>query len=235
MRESSAYGGGRTAVVAGATGLVGRELVRQLLEESAYSKVIALVRRTTGMEHPHLEERLTDFDRLEAAAGDFAGADLFCALGTTIKKAGSQELFRKVDFDYPLRLAELGKQEGIRSYSLVSAMGANARSGIFYNRVKGEAEERIAALGLRAVFLFRPSLLLGERDEFRRAERFASAAAKPLSWIFAGPLRKYKPVEGAAVAAAMIASALPGNAGVHILESDEIARVARLYNAHHSR
>jgi len=178
---------------------------------------------------------LTDFDRLDAATGDFAGADLFCALGTTIKKAGSQEQFRKVDFDYPLRLAELGKHEGIRSFSLVSAMGANARSGIFYSRVKGETEDRIAALGLRALFLLRPSLLLGERDEFRRGERLASAVAKPLSILFAGPLSKYKPVEGAAVAAAMIASALPGNAGVHILELDEIARIARLHTARHSR
>ncbi|PYI51599.1 NAD-dependent epimerase/dehydratase family protein [Paenibacillus flagellatus] len=227
--------GNRTAIVAGATGLIGRELVRQLLEDDGCDRVIALVRRPTGSAHPKLEERPTDYERLGSGPGDdegFGGADLFCALGTTIKKAGSQAQFRKVDLDYPLRLGEIGARAGARSYSLVSAMGANAKSGVFYNRVKGETEERLAALGPSAFYAFRPSLLLGERDEFRFGERAAAALAKPLSFVFTGPLANYKPIEAAAVAAAMIATARTGSPGRRVVENGEIAAIAASAKTH---
>ena len=205
----------RTAVVAGATGLIGKELVQLLLNDVAYRSVTILVRRPTGMEHPKLVEQIIDFEQLQQASVQMDGADVFCTLGTTIKKAGSQDAFRKVDYQYPLSLGQLASRQGARQLLLVSAIGANPTSRAFYNRVKGEVEEALSSLKLPALHILRPSLLLGEREEFRFGERIAERcrAASPL---FSGPLRKYAPVQASAVAKAMIFAAKSNQAGIHI-------------------
>ncbi|MFS0726013.1 oxidoreductase [Paenibacillus sp. 1P07SE] len=217
-----------TAVVAGATGLVGRELVQLLLEDPAYNRVIALVRRELGLTHPKLDERQISFDRLEEEIDGawLRDADVYCTLGTTIKKAGSQEVFRRVDYTYPVELGHIAKRSGAARYLIVTAMGANARSKVFYSRVKGEVERDLTALGLPRLVILQPSLLLGERGERRPAEWLASVLARPLSALMVGPLAKYKAIEGRDVARAMIATARKDGPSLEVLESDGIARLA---------
>lgn len=212
----------RKAVVEGATGLIGRELVQLLLHDPAYDMVIVLVRRSTGLTHSKLEEQLIDFDQLESVSKKLHQADVFCALGTTMKKAGSREAFRRVDFSYPLMLGEFAQKQSATQMLLVSSMGANPSSPFFYSRVKGEIEEKISELNLPALHIFRPSLLLGEREEFRFGEQFAAFLFKGLFSVFVGSLRKYRPIPAATVAKAMVDAAKRNSVGIHIYESDKI-------------
>jgi uncharacterized protein YbjT (DUF2867 family) len=205
---------GRAALVAGATGLVGSELVHQLATHPGYARVIAVVRRPTDLP-PAVVPIIADFDRLEQARQHLAADHVFCALGTTIRKAGSQAAFRRVDHDYVVALARLARECGARHFLLVSSLGADPRSRVFYNRVKGEVEAAVRALGYPSVTIVRPSLLLGPRTEFRLGE----ALAKPL-----GPLmpRSWRPVHARAVAATMIRAALAEAPGARIIESRDI-------------
>lgn len=213
----------RRAVVAGATGLVGQALVALLLDDEAYEEVAVLVRRPIGYADPKLRERVVDFDDLAAANLSLAGADVFCALGTTIKKAGTQEAFRQVDYEYPLSLGRLAKEQGAARMLIVTSLGANPRSRTFYLRVKGEVEQALRELDLACLHLFRPSLLLGRREEFRLGERVMSAVLP----IFAGMMGRYRPVRAQAVAKAMLVAALSGQAGVQVHDSRQIIRAAR--------
>jgi uncharacterized protein YbjT (DUF2867 family) len=215
----------KTAVVAGATGLVGGHVVRVLLDRPEYSRVTVLVRRKPDLTHPRLEQRLVNFDQLDEQADAFVGADVFCCLGTTIKRAGSQAAFRKVDFDYPLALGRLARQQGARRFLLVSSMGANAESGVFYSRVKGEIENALAELGLPALLIFRPSLLLGERQEHRAGERIGAAVMKVVGPLLVGRLRKYRAIHGRTLARAMVYAAGQPWTGCHLFESDRIAEL----------
>ena len=215
----------RTALVAGATGLVGGHLACRLLDARAWNRIVTLGRRPLDLDHPKLEQRTVDFDRLEDA--DLPPADdAFCGLGTTIKKAGSEEAFRRVDYEYVLAFARAARQHGAEQFVVVSAMGANARSRVFYNRVKGEMEDAIAALGFDAVQIVRPALLLGDRDEQRPGERIGQMLMQPVAPLMLGPLRKYRPIEADAVAAAMVAAAQLRTPGVHVYESDELQRIS---------
>ncbi|MHA7962579.1 oxidoreductase [Paenibacillus sp. CAU 1782] len=217
-----------TAVVAGATGLVGKDLVHLLLNHHAYSRVIVLVRRGLGIAHPKLEERHISFDRLaEELDGDLLyGADVFCALGTTIKQAGSKEAFRRVDYTYPLELGRAAQRFGASRFIIVTAMGASAASKIFYNRVKGEAERDLTALGLPRLVILRPSLLLGNRTESRPGERAAILLSRPLGALMIGPLARYKAIESSDVALAMVKAARMAGPSLQILESNAIADLA---------
>ncbi len=212
----------RSALLLGATGLVGGHCLQTLLQDEAYEKIIAFVRKPLTLSHPKLEQCLVDFEQLERYATRTRAQDVFCCLGTTIKKAGSQAAFRKVDFEYPDQIAQLAVRNGAQQFLLVSALGANAASTIFYNRVKGEVEAAIATLPFHALHIFRPSLLLGERQEVRRGERVGEYIFKATSFLWRGPLRTYRPISARAVAAAMAHLAKQEQAGVHIHESLEI-------------
>jgi uncharacterized protein YbjT (DUF2867 family) len=217
---------GHTAVIAGATGLIGRELVRVLLKDSAYDRVVALVRRGTGLSHEKLVEAVTDYEGLEAViSGYLPGAYLFCCLGTTIKKAGSKEQFRKVDLEYPMLLGRLALQYGAAQYLIVTAMGASSKSSLFYNQVKGEVEEGLNQLKLPSLHIFRPSLLLGDRQEVRSGERIASAVSKAVTPLMLGPIRKYRPIQAQTVAKAMMLASKRGSRGSHIYESNQIEQL----------
>jgi uncharacterized protein YbjT (DUF2867 family) len=217
----------RTALLLGATGLVGGQCLRLLLDEDAYERVVVLGRRPLPVEHDKLEQHEIDFERLRDFTPLLQARDVFCCLGTTINKAGSEAAFRKVDFTYPTELARLCVEGGSEQFLIVSALGANAKSSIFYNRVKGEVEDTIARLPFKGIQIFRPSLLLGEREEFRRGERLAQQASKLLSPLFVGALAKYRPVAAREVAAAMLEVAIDCPAGVNLFESDRIRRMAR--------
>lgn len=206
---------------------MGGHCLELLLEDDAYLRVVSLGRRETGRQHPKLEEHLIDFERLKDSSHLFRGDDLFCCLGTTIKKAGSQAAFRQVDFTYPVEAARIASENGTAQFLLVSAIGADSGSRIFYNRTKGEVEEAVAKFPFRGVQIFRPSLLLGERREFRAGERMAEKAMKLFSFLLAGPLKKYRPVPARDVAAAMIRVATQNPAGVNHFDSDRISGIAR--------
>jgi uncharacterized protein YbjT (DUF2867 family) len=192
------------AVIAGATGLVGRACLRRLLDR--YDSVTALVRRPLKLTHPKLIERQIDFDRIGTIEIP-PGAHAYCALGTTIKVAGSEDAFRRVDFEYPRMFAERAAAAGQARFMLVSSVGASAQSGTFYLRVKGELEDAVRAMRIQEVHIFRPSVLLGDRAEKRPGERIGIAIASGLSFLMRGSLRKYRPIPAATVAAAMVAAA----------------------------
>lgn len=212
----------KTALVVGATGLVGKELVHQLCAHPHYERVIALVRRPLDIKYPNLEQRLFNFDApdMQLVEGD----DFYCALGTTLKKAGSLAAQRRIDVEYPLEMGKLARQKGVKRYLLVSAIGANAQSGNAYLKMKGDLEEGLAALEFPLLVAARPSFLLGERAEFRLGERIGIGIAQAVGPLMRGPLLKYKGIEGAQVAKALIGAANSGWTGVHILEGDDLFR-----------
>lgn len=206
-----------TAVVLGATGLVGRECVQLLLQQPAFTHVTALSRRpvVSTIGDAKLQHAIVDFDDLEKSRDALAASHVFCALGTTIKQAGSQVRFREVDLGYPAHAAELALAAGARHFLLVSSLGASADARTFYLRVKGELEQRIVGLGYRSVTIVRPSLLLGDRAEFRFGERVASRFA----WAFP---RKYRAVHVRDVARALVYAAVQDKPGVRVIENAEI-------------
>lgn len=216
----------KSALIAGATGLTGSELVKVLLEDPAYDKVKVLTRRPLDLEHPKLEQVKADFFRLDQYGEHFKVDDVFCCLGTTIRKAGSQKAFRRVDYDYPVKIAELAKANGATKFLVISAMGADAKSNVFYSRVKGQMEEALKRMDFSSLHIFRPSLLLGKRDEFRLGEKAASLLAPAFSPILRGGMKKYKPIEAADVAKAMCKAAKSEEQGVFVHSSDKIAELA---------
>ena len=210
----------RTALLAGATGLVGSHLLKLLLADAEWDRVVTLGRRTTPTEHDKLEQRVVDLAAV-AAAGDLRHADdVFCCLGTTIKQAGSQEAFRRVDHDFVVGFARAGIRAGATQFLLVSAIGADPESRVFYSRVKGETETDVGALPYRAIQIFRPSLLLGERELFRLGERFAMMAAPLLQLALVGRLRRYRPIQARDVARAMVRIAREAPRGPNVFEYD---------------
>ncbi len=213
----------RKAVVVGATGLVGGYVVRELLVQKEYNRVMVMGRRPLDIKHPKLEQALIDWEQPQKAAFAFEGVDdVFCCLGTTMKKAGSKEQFRQVDLDYPVLTAQLGKEAGAVQMLAVSAMGADPDSRVFYNRTKGEAEEALAAIGLPALHLFRPSLILGARPERRLGEAAAAVVMKALDGLMTGKLASYRAIPASVIARAMVRIALAQASGVHIYPNDII-------------
>jgi uncharacterized protein YbjT (DUF2867 family) len=216
----------RTAILLGASGLVGGFCLQALLAEPDYARIVLLNRRELPLAaHPGLSQKIVSFASLNP--DDFAGVDdIFCALGTTIRKAGSQQAFRRVDLEYPLAAAREALQAGAEQFVLVSSAGADPKSKNFYLRTKGELEQEIGKLGFRALHIFRPSLLLGKRPEFRMGERVVQAIAPLLNPLMVGGLRRYSAVPAAVVGKAMAASAKQGENGTLIYEHDEIIRLA---------
>lgn len=210
----------RRALVVGATGLVGQHLVDQLLKVANYSEVRVLVRNPLGKKHPKLREIQFNFQQPEAEL--VQGDDVFCCLGTTMKKAGSKEAFHTVDYEYPLLVARLAHQNGAQCFLIVTAMGADPKSFFYYNQVKGEVEEDLKKTGFDCLHFIRPSLLLGKRNEMRMGEKVGEVVMKILDPVMVGPLKKYKAIEAARVAKAMVALAQRPAKGVFVHPSDEL-------------
>ena len=210
----------RTALLAGATGLVGSHVLQFLLDDPEWSGVVTAGRRTTPQRHDKLEQRVLDLGAIEAL-GDLPHADdVFCCLGTTIKQAGSQQAFRRVDHDFVVGLARAGIRVGATQFLLVSAIGADPESRIFYSRVKGETETDVRKLPYRAVQIFRPSMLLGERPEFRLGERLAIMASPLLQLALVSRLRRYRPIQASDVARAVVRVAREAPRGPNVFEYD---------------
>lgn len=208
-----------SALLIGATGLVGQQCLQCLAQDPFFASVKVLVRRPLSIDSAKVQVHVVDFDRLEAQPEWLAVDAVFCALGTTIAKAGSQAAFRQVDFDYPLQVAQLAKAQGTRHFLLVSATGADARSRVFYSRVKGELEEAIVALGFESVTFAQPSLLAGDRAEVRLAERIGLA----FGWLLP---ERYRPVQARQVAQGLVRAAKRALPGVQRLSNIELRRLS---------
>lgn len=216
----------RTALIAGATGLVGSRCLERLLAHPAFGRVVVLSRRPLALAHPRLEVLVVDFERPHTMRPVPADA-AFCALGTTIAKAGSQSAFRAVDFVAVLAVADLAVEGGAASFALVSSVGADPASGNFYLKTKGEAEAAVSARPFTAVHLLRPGLLLGDRAESRRMEALAQTVVPWLNPLLVGGLRKYRAIDADTVGGAMIGAALDeGARGPRVLEYDALVSLA---------
>jgi len=213
----------KTATLIGSTGLIGSHILDQLLRDESIETVRILVRRPVDVRHPKLETRVIGFADLEAFREGIRGSDsVLCAVGTTNARVkGDRAAYRRVDFDIPVNAAQFCAETGVPAFLLVSSVGADSRSGNFYLRLKGEAEEAVQGFNIPSIAIFRPSMLLGKRHESRPMETLAQAVSKPLSFLFPP---KYKPIRAEDVARAMIAAAkapLPGLKVYHYREMRE--------------
>ncbi len=207
---------GRTALIAGATGLVGGHCLEELLARDEYTRVVALTRRDLAVRHDKLVAVDVNFDRLREHRDDLVADDVYCCLGSTIKKAGSQRRFREIDYGYNLAVAQGAQLGGAKQILLVSSVGASPDARTFYLQVKGELEAAISMLPYRAHHVFRPSVLVGRRAESRPLESVGSALFRAASMAMVGGLRRFRAVSARDVARAMVAAALKGQPGSHI-------------------
>ncbi len=212
----------KTALLLGATGLTGEQCLQALLASDRYQRVTVVVRRALNLTHPRLHTVLTDFKNITALGAALQADDVFCCMGTTIAKAGSREAFRRVDLEIPKQIAEQALAQGAQQFILCSSMGADAGSAIFYSRVKGELEQALSQMGFKAVHIFRPSILLGDRKEQRTGEAIGRFAAEKFSFLFAGPFKKYAGTPVTVLAKKMIEAAAQNASGIHLHENDEI-------------
>lgn len=217
----------KTALIIGATGLIGSQLVDLLLESPLYEKVILFAKRPSGKSHVKLQEYVVDFDQPETYEHLVKGDDFFCAIGTTIKKAGSQSAFRKVDFDYPIVFSKIAKKNDVAQFLVVSSLGADKDSNNFYLKTKGEMEFDLTQANFKATKIVRPSLLLGPRSEFRLGERVGAVFMKVFSFLFIGKFKKYRPIESAIVARALFNLAQSNGKGSTIYESDQLLNISK--------
>jgi len=213
----------KTVLIAGASGLVGNKLLNLLTDDSGFEKITIITRKPLGIKSEKVQEIILNFDELNKHAENFSAGTVFCCLGTTIRTAGSQENFRKVDFTYCVELAKAAKARGVKQFILISSVGADAKSSNFYLRTKGETENAIAGLDFENFCILRPSMLLGDRKEQRPGESMGKYFMQATGFLFLGPLKKYKAIEAATVARCMSALAKNPGKGKVIFEGEMIA------------
>ncbi len=217
----------KTAAILGSTGMIGSYLLDLILTDKYYDTVKLLVRRPIQKNSERVEVKLVDFSDAESFKLALEGCDtIFSCIGTTQKNVkGDNQLYRKIDFDIPLKAARFGKDAGCTKFILVSSVGAKSESGTFYLRLKGELEEAIRQVGLDAVYIMQPSMLLGERTEKRTAEKVMQGAMKFLNPVLGGSLRKYRAIHGKTVANAMLNLAKDDRRGFYRYPYDDIKRL----------
>lgn len=209
----------KVALLAGASGLIGSQLLELLVKHDAYSSVVAISRKPLSVTHPKLNNVVGELSAISTVLQSIKADDVFCCLGTTMRKAKTKEAFRAVDYDAPLALAQVSKQNGACKYLLVSALGANKNSSIFYNQVKGEIEEAVNKIGFDSYHILQPSLLTGPRQEQRAGEEAAQTFYKIFGFLIP---KKYASIESVKVARALIAFAQQTDNGQHIHSSAEM-------------
>lgn len=198
---------GKKALIVGATGLIGREVLAELLKDEQYEAVYAIVRRPLAFSHPKLREIVSDFERLEEITEAYAVQDVFSCMGATIKNVRNREAMYRVDVTYPLTVARLAKEQGARHFLVVSSIGADAKSKIWYPKIKGELEQQLKSIGYEALSILRPSLLLGEREEHRPLEKLSGNVVRGLFQGIKRPVPAQLGIEASVVAKAMLAIA----------------------------
>jgi uncharacterized protein YbjT (DUF2867 family) len=218
----------RNALIAGATGLVGGELVSFLVANNYYTSIHLITRRPFNLKHRKLADHIIDFDKLDEYNPEFQIHDVYICLGTTIKKAGSQDNFIKVDLEYVRNVAKWAKNHNAEKLAFISSVGADAASRNFYLSVKGKAENVLKEIGFSNLVILRPSLLLGERNETRIVETYGKYFFKILNPIFAGRLKRYKAVEAKLVAKALYYFVLHPESKISVIENEKILEVANI-------
>lgn len=211
----------RTALVIGSTGMVGRELIKQLCESSEFEQVISFVRRSSGFSHSKLQEHVVNFDQPESWKELLKGDVLFSCMGTTLAAAGSKASQYKVDYTYQYETARMAAENNVPVYVLVSSTGANANSALFYPKIKGQLDEAALKLGFKSVQILRPGQLYGERQQKRSAELFAVKMMFAMNSL--GIFKKYRPIHASEVAKAMISAAK--RTGSNIFTLDELFKL----------
>jgi len=194
----------KTALLVGASGLVGNLCLEDLVASGLYEDIIVVTRKKLFPAHLGVTNIISDFSDLDEIASKLKADHVYCALGTTIAKAGSQTAFKKVDYEYPLKVATLSKQNGAQKFILVSAIGADSNSSVFYSKVKGKLEDAVEKLDFDSLVILQPSFLLGKRNEVRLGELIGKNIASALSFVFIGGLEKYKGIEASDVAKSMV-------------------------------
>jgi uncharacterized protein YbjT (DUF2867 family) len=219
---------GKTALVFGSTGLTGNALTHLLIEDENYSLIKLFVRKPSSIKNPNVKEIIigNDFSETDISE-ELRGDELFCCVGTTMKKAGSKEAFEEVDLNIPVRLSKIAVKNQVGKFLIISSIGANPRSRNFYLRTKGKMEEQVLISGIKKIHIFRPSLILGNRNENRFGENIGKILYKVFSFVFIGSLKKYKGIEAKAIARAMI-NVAKGDYKNNIFESDEMATISKI-------
>jgi len=214
------------AIIAGSTGLIGSKLLQILLRETFYDEVLILVRKKIDLDHKKLTQLVVNFDQLDSYADALTGHALFSCLGTTNAKTPDKTVYRHIDHDYPVHLAQLALKNDIRQYHLVSSIGADVGSSFFYTKTKGETEADIRQIGLPALYIYRPSMLTGDRQEKRSMEKALIAFYKIIDPLLFGNWKKYRSIAGETVAVAMYKQSTKNNTGTFIYESDQIKQLS---------
>ena len=215
----------RIAFLAGASGLIGGHLLTLLLEDEEYDEVHLLLRKPLTIEQKKLRQHVVDFDHLKDLTDVPNANDVFCCLGTTMKRAGSKDAFEKIDHHYPVEYARLASQNNAERFFLVTSIGSSSTSSFFYLRMKAKTEQVIKSLPFRAVHIFRPSMLLGQRSEFRWEDVVIPPLMKMFSLALFGRWRKYRAIHARTVAHAMLLAAKSDASGIHVYDSDEIRKM----------
>ena len=216
----------KKAILIGATGLIGHNLLTKLLTNENYREVLVISRTALKINRPKLKVLVANFDELANYAPEINGDAVFCCLGTTVKQTPDLNQYRKIDYQYPLDVANMAFANGATAYHLVSSMGADVKSRLFYSRTKGEIERDLQKIPFPSIHIYRPSLLDGDREEKRSAENIFIGLMRLLNPILIGPLKKYRSIKIEKVADAMLIKGTANEIGVHIYESDEIAAIA---------
>ncbi|ETZ24437.1 NAD-dependent epimerase/dehydratase family protein [Pedobacter sp. V48] len=218
----------KKAILLGATGLIGNNLLAQLLNNPNYSEVLAIGRKKLNIEHPKLKELVVDFDHITQYAADITGDVVFCCLGTTNSKTPDKVQYKKIDYWYPLDIGSIAQNNGATSYHLISSMGADINSSLFYPKTKGEVERDLKAIPFKSIYIYRPSLLDGDRKEKRGAERILIGLMRVLNPLLIGSLKKYRSIKIETVASAMLKESLTDKKGVFIYPSDQIQALGQI-------
>ncbi len=211
----------KTAIIIGATGLTGSLVLEQLILDERYSKIVLFSRSSSGVHHSKVDEYLVDLLKLETSKADFIADEVYCCIGTTKKKTPDKNVYKTIDYGIPVAAARLCKANGIHTIAIVSAIGANPKSSIFYNRTKGEMEQDVLKEEIERTYILRPSFIGGNRKEKRAGEKIGIAIFKFLKPLFIGGLKKYAIIDASKIASKMIQLA-NSNEPSKVLESDEI-------------
>lgn len=215
----------KKAIVIGASGLIGSDLIRLLLSDNGIGEVVALVRKPLAIEHKKLMQQLVNFDEEETYSKHLFGDALYCCLGTTKAKTPDPAAYKRVDLDYPLHFASIAQGQGVSQFHLVSALGADSQSVIPYNKLKGQLEDAVKTLGFSCLCIYQPSLLDGNREESRPAEKIGIWVMRGLNLLLIGPLKKYRSIRASTVAQAMVTNTHKNLNGVHVYTSDKIKEI----------
>ena len=215
----------KKAIIVGASGLIGSNLLQILLEEDYYDQVVILVRRELPVKHEKLTQLIIDFDKLSDYSGQINGHAIFSCLGTTMSQTPDKNEYRKIDHDYPLHLAQLALQNGVKQFHLVSAVGADAKSSTFYLRLKGETEQDIAKVGLPSLYIYQPSMLKGRKDKVRFGESFFNGLMTVVDPLLFGGLKKFHSIDAADVARAMYNQSTDNETGKFKYQYNDIIKL----------